>query len=116
MGLSNYVELKAKSSSVSWAPLDPIVEETGVDGLLAAAPHPAAGLLFLDWLHGVKGQTFITTKKFFSPRSDVPAPEGVGDMSQIRSKAIDMFQNYDQTKFQADYKHWQDLLDKYFVG
>ncbi len=43
----------------------------------AAAPHPAAARLFLDFLLSRPGQQFLAARSMPSVRGDVPAPEGL---------------------------------------
>jgi iron(III) transport system substrate-binding protein len=43
----------------------------------AAAPHPAAARLFLDFLLSRPGQQFLAARSIPSVRADVPAPEGL---------------------------------------
>lgn len=43
----------------------------------AAAPHPAAARLFLDFLLSRRGQQFLAARSMPSVRADVPSPEGL---------------------------------------
>ena len=43
----------------------------------AAAPHPAAARLFIDFLLSRRGQQFLAARSMPSVRSDVPSPEGL---------------------------------------
>ncbi len=43
----------------------------------AAAPHPAAAPLFIDFLLSRRGQQFLAARSMPSVRSDVPIPEGL---------------------------------------
>jgi iron(III) transport system substrate-binding protein len=43
----------------------------------AAAPHPAAARLFIDFLLSRRGQQFLAARSMPSVRSDVPTPEGL---------------------------------------
>ena len=54
----DHAELAAleKKAPVKWVPLDPVVGNTGQDGMSLKATHPSAALLFIDFLLGPDGQ------------------------------------------------------------
>lgn len=45
-----------KKAPVKWVPLEPVIGNTGQDGMSLKAVHPNAGLLFIDFLLGPDGQ------------------------------------------------------------
>ena len=45
-----------RKAPVKWVPLDPVVGNTGQDGMSLKATHPSTALLFIDFLLGAEGQ------------------------------------------------------------
>ena len=68
---SNISVAKQKGAPVEWKPIDPVIGTTGTSGLVAKAPHPHAGLLFLDFLHSKEGQLAVVKGGLSSARNDV---------------------------------------------
>ena len=49
----------AKGAPVKWLPMSPSAVTTNVASVLAAAPHPNAGKLFLDFMQSDEGQAIF---------------------------------------------------------
>jgi iron(III) transport system substrate-binding protein len=83
---SGYLEWKAKGAPVAFnVPPDGMPATPETWGLVANAPHPNAGRLFMDWLLSPVGQKAIEEGLYtHSMRPDVPGPPGGLPISQIK--------------------------------
>jgi iron(III) transport system substrate-binding protein len=68
---SNISVAKKNGAPVEWKPIDPVIGASGMSGLVAKAPHPHAGLLFLDFLHSKEGQQSVIKGGLISARNVV---------------------------------------------
>lgn len=75
---SGYLQFKAKGAPIAFvAPPEGLPTDPNVLGILDHAPHPEAAKLFLDWWFSVPGQVAMEkATSLYSPRTDVPPPEG----------------------------------------
>jgi iron(III) transport system substrate-binding protein len=53
-----------KKAPVKWVPLEPVVGNTGQDGMSLKATHPYAAMLFIDFLLGADGQKIYHDNKY----------------------------------------------------
>jgi iron(III) transport system substrate-binding protein len=97
------------------APLTILYPEDGVPatlegaGVVTTAPHPQAARLLLDFLVSKVGQEVIVDKiRYFSPRSDVAAPENSGAPENVKFLVPDWGKMAERRSvFEAD---WQKVL------
>ena len=71
----------AKGAPVKWLPMSPSAVTTNVASVLAAAPHPNAGKLFLDFMQSDEGQAIFRDNDYLPTNPNVQArvPELVPD-------------------------------------
>jgi len=83
---SGYLEWKAKGAPVAFnVPPDGMPATPETWGIVANAPHPNAGRLFLDWLLSPVGQNALEQGLYtHSLRPDVPPPPGGLPIAQIK--------------------------------
>ena len=74
------------NAPVKWAALDTAVANLGQDSLAAKAPHPNAGLLFIDWLLS-DGATILKQQGFFPGTDKVSFPYWAPDAKVAASQA-----------------------------
>jgi iron(III) transport system substrate-binding protein len=117
-GQSNILALKAKGQPVAWAPVGPIVALPGTLALIKGAPHPCAGLLFIDYLLSPQGQKTITNAGFLSPVKGVAQASYLQgqDLNALAAKAFDPSQKYDATTYNTNYNSWSDILSKDYIN
>jgi iron(III) transport system substrate-binding protein len=112
LGLSDVIKLKAKGAPLDWAPLEPAAAAGGSDGIVTKAKHPAAALMFIDYLHSKEGQQLMVGQGVISPRQDVPTP-GLGE---IKLESLDLSTKYSVEEYAAKYSEWQSLMQQTFVS
>jgi iron(III) transport system substrate-binding protein len=112
LGLSDIVKLTADGAPLAWRALEPAPAAGGSDGIISKAAHPAAALMFVDYLHSKKGQEFMVGQGVISPREDVATP-GLGE---VTFKSLDVSNEYSVDEYAKKYTEWQDLMQKTFVG
>ncbi len=82
----------------------------------AAAPHPAAAKLFVDFLLSRRGQRFLAVRSMPSVRSDVPPPAGLhpGDVP-LRAIRVGpgLLVDRDQLTRRYFLSHWQAALHQH---
>jgi iron(III) transport system substrate-binding protein len=81
----------------------------------AAAPHPAAARLFVDFLLSRKGQQFLAARSMPSVRGDVPSPEGLRAIGvPLRAIRVGPALLVDRDQLTRRYflKRWQAALDE----
>jgi ABC-type Fe3+ transport system substrate-binding protein len=61
-----------KGAPVDWVRLSPAVVNPTILGLTKNAPHPNAGLLFVEFMTSPEGQTIFQKANYLPARSDVP--------------------------------------------
>jgi iron(III) transport system substrate-binding protein len=62
----------AQGSPVAWTPVQPVIANVGELGILQGTPHPAAALLFIDFLTGSAGQKVLTGEDYTPPEDRQP--------------------------------------------
>ncbi|HYA30688.1 MAG TPA: extracellular solute-binding protein [Acidobacteriota bacterium] len=106
---SNITVAKQKGAPVEWRPVDPVIGTTGMSGVVAKAPHPYAGLLFLDFLHSKDGQLAVIKGGLSSARHDVVDPEMKFQKIYIESK-------YPPEMMEKKFIEWEGLKRKLFIS
>ena len=108
---SGYLQFKAKGAPIAFVtPPEGLPVTPNVLGLLDHAPHPEAAKLFLDWWFGVPGQ--IAMEKgtaLYSPRTDVPPPEGGIPITQFKVLAPTDWDAFLKTHTQF-VKEWDKMV------
>ncbi len=99
--LDHVTQAKATGLPAEWVPLDPVVANTGEVSFDVKAPHPNAGLLFIDYLLG-DGQDVLKKAGYF------PATEKVPFKSWLPEQGLTAEQAEQQDKA------WADLFKQYF--
>jgi len=107
---SGYLIAKGKGAPVVFVrPEEGVVVTPGVMGVVANAPHPEAGRLFLDWYLGVPGQTVMTrTVRNYSARADVPPPPGGDPITSFKLLVPDDWEAFLKTHGQF-VKEWDRM-------
>jgi iron(III) transport system substrate-binding protein len=83
-----------KGAPVTWLRLSPATVNPGLVGLPKNAPHPNAGLLFVEFLTSKEGQTIFQKANYLPARPDVPpltpelVPEKGGFAATVITPAI----------------------------
>jgi ABC-type Fe3+ transport system substrate-binding protein len=62
----------AQGSPVAWTPVEPVIANVGELGILKGSPHPAAALLFVDFITGTAGQKVLTSEDYTPPEDKQP--------------------------------------------
>lgn len=106
---SNIAVLKQKGAPVEWRPIDPVIGATGQSGLVAKAPRPHAGLLFLDFLHSKEGQEAVVKGGLSSARTDVIDPE-------MKFKKLYIESKYPPDIIEKKFAEWEGLKRKLFIS
>ena len=71
---NHHSALSAKKGAPSqWLKLEPVMVQTELHAITAAAPHPNAAKLFVEYMISKEGQTIFQKADYFPTRSDVPA-------------------------------------------
>lgn len=91
-----------KKAPVKWVALDPVVGNTGQDGMALKATHPNAALLFIDFLLGADGQKVYRDNKYAT----------AGDKIDFRVWVPEQGKTTDQ--IQKDTKLWSDTFKSTF--
>jgi iron(III) transport system substrate-binding protein len=83
---SGYLQFKAKGAPIAFvAPPEGLPTDPNVLGVVDQAPHPEAAKLFLDWWFSAVGQKAMEkATSLYSPRADVPPPDGGIPISQFK--------------------------------
>jgi iron(III) transport system substrate-binding protein len=92
----------AKGASVDWVALEPVTANVGDVMVAAKAPHPAAAMLFADFLLGDAGQKLLSD---------------IGYGSGTRSESFKSWvpeTGLDAKKYDAKYKTWEQLFKQTF--
>jgi len=99
---------KQKGAPVEWRPLDPVVTTVGYSGLSSKAPHPHAGLLFLDYVHSKEGQQLMMKGGLWSPRTDL------GSLDQ-KFKKLYLDDKYSMEELEKKLVEWENLMQQLFI-
>ena len=105
---ANIHTAKQKGAPVEWRPLDPVVTTVSYSGLTLKAPHPHAGLLFLDYLHSKEGQQLIMKGGLWSPREDIATLDQKFKKSYIDEK-------YSLDEAEKKFAEWDKLMQQLFI-
>lgn len=112
VGLSNVIKAKNKGAPIDWTPLEPAAAAGGSDSIIGKAKHPAAALLFLDYMHSQQGQQFMVSQGVISPRDDVPTP----GLDRTKFKSVDLSTKYSADEYADKHNEWQSLMQQTFGG
>jgi ABC-type Fe3+ transport system substrate-binding protein len=93
----------AKGAPVKWIPLQPVVANVGQLGIFKNAEHPAAAMLFIDWLLGTDGQKVLEKQQYTPPSVKQPFEAWVPSEGAKSAEA-----------FNQELKDWAALQKKYF--
>lgn len=94
----------AKGAPVLWKPLEPVVANVGTVLIAAKAPHPAAAVLFADYLLGEDGQKLMASYGYGSGR-EVPAFKSWAPEAGLSA-----------AEYNQQFKTWQQLFKQTFGG
>lgn len=95
----------SQGSPVAWTPVEPVIANVGELGILQNSPHPAAALLFIDFLTGAAGQKVLTTEDYTPPEDKQPFTSWIPTSGATSATA------YNQTL-----QSWTTLQKQYFGG
>jgi iron(III) transport system substrate-binding protein len=95
----------AQGSPVAWTPVEPVIANVGELGILQGTPHPAAALLFIDFITGSAGQKVLTAQDYTPPEAKQPFTSWIPTSGATSATA------YNQTL-----KSWTSLQKQYFGG
>jgi len=71
---NHHAALSAKKGAPSqWLKMEPVMVQNAPHAVTAAAPHPNAAKLFLEYMISTEGQTIFRAADYFPTRSDVSA-------------------------------------------
>lgn len=90
-------QAKATGQPVEWVPLDPVVGNAGQVSFDIKAPHPNAGLLYVDYLLGA-GQDVLRKAHYFPATQKVPFNVWVPETGKTAAQV------------EQDAKVWADLF------
>ena len=105
---ANVTMAKQKGAPVEWRPLEPVVTTVGFAGLMARAPNPHTGLLFIDFLLSKEGQQLIMKGGLWSPREDI------GTLEQKFKKTY-LDEKYSVEEIEVKFTQWENLLRQLFI-
>lgn len=80
----------AKGAPVKWLPMSPSLVTTNVASVLAGAPRPDAGKLFLDFMQSDEGQKIFSDNEYLPANPDIPArtAELIPDGQRFRGRTL----------------------------
>jgi ABC-type Fe3+ transport system substrate-binding protein len=99
-----------KGAPVEWLRLNPVTVTPGLVGMTNGAPHPNAGLLFIEFMTSREGQQIFQKADYLPARPDVPPlipeliPENGGFTGNVITPAITA----------KSYDHWNEVYNKLF--
>ena len=100
----------AEGAPSDWIPMSPVMANLSVTGLTAAAPHPNAGKLLLDFLISEEGQKIFQQAGYLPMDPNVPALTPDLKPDQGKFEAI-FFSPEDVT---ANLEHWTEIANEVF--
>jgi iron(III) transport system substrate-binding protein len=101
---ANIESLKHKGGPIDYVPVQPVVARPQGIGVAKAAPHPAAALLFLDFVLSPEGQ------KLYESMGRVPAS------TKVKSRLSDFaFVMTDPGTILRESQKWDDLWNQLFL-
>jgi iron(III) transport system substrate-binding protein len=93
----------AKGAPVKWVPLNPVVANVGQLGILTNTPHPAAAMLFIDFMTSAAGEKILEAQQYTPPDQKQPFEAWVPSAGAKSAEA-----------FNTELKSWAALQKKYF--
>ncbi|HLH99087.1 MAG TPA: extracellular solute-binding protein [Xanthobacteraceae bacterium] len=109
--LNHHAAISAdKGAPVDWVKLDPVTVAPGLVGMTKGAPHPSAGLLFIEFMTSPEGQKIFQAADYLPARPDVPPrfpdliPETGGFTGNVITPAITA----------KGYEHWNQVYRELF--
>jgi iron(III) transport system substrate-binding protein len=99
---SHAVQQQAKGAHVKWTELAPVAAHPGQVAIGNQAQHPAAAMLFADFLLGNQGGSLLRSDGEASPSTPIDVPVFVPDQGKTPQQ------------YTADEKSWTDTFNKYF--
>lgn len=99
--LDHVEDAKASGLPAEWVPLEPVVANGGQVSFDAKAPHPNAGLLYVDYLLG-EGQDVLLKNNYFPATRKVSFNVWVPEQGKTAEQA------------EKQDKDWSDLFKTYF--
>ncbi len=109
--LNHHAAISAqKGAPVDWLRLSPVTVAPGLVAMTNGAPHPNAGLLFIEFMTSKEGQQIFQKADYLPARPDVPPlipeliPETGGFAGNVITPAITA----------KGYDHWNDVAKDLF--
>jgi ABC-type Fe3+ transport system substrate-binding protein len=109
--LNHHAAISArKGAPVEWLRLNPVTVAPGLVAMTNGAPHPNAGLLFIEFMTSKEGQQIFQKADYLPARPDVPPlipeliPENGGFAGNVVTPAITAMA----------YDHWNDVFKELF--
>jgi ABC-type Fe3+ transport system substrate-binding protein len=99
-----------KGAPIEWLRLNPATVTPGLVGMTAGAPHPNAGLLFIEFMTSREGQQIFQKADYLPARPDVPPlipeliPENGGFTGTVVTPALTG----------KAYDHWNEVYNQLF--
>jgi iron(III) transport system substrate-binding protein len=99
-----------KGAPVEWLRLSPVTVTPGLVGMTSGAPHPNAGLLFIEFMTSKEGQQIFQKADYLPARPDVPPlipeliPENGGFSANVITPAMTA----------KSYDHWNEVYNGLF--
>jgi iron(III) transport system substrate-binding protein len=100
----------AKGAPVEWVRLDPTTVTPGQVGLTKNAPHPNAGLLFVEFMTSKEGQQIFQKANYLPARPDVPpaTPDLIPEHGGFRANVIT------PAMIAKGLDHWNEVFNQLF--
>lgn len=95
----------AQGSPVAWVPVQPVIANVGELGILKGTPHPAAALLFIDFLTGSAGQKVLVGEQYTPPEDKQPFASWIPTSGFTSA-----------TAYNAELQSWTSLQKEDFGG
>jgi iron(III) transport system substrate-binding protein len=99
-----------KGAPVEWLRFNPVTVTPGLVGMTKGAPHPNAGLLFIEFMTSREGQQIFQKADYLPARPDVPPlipeliPENGGFTGNVVTPALTA----------KAYDHWNEVYNELF--
>jgi len=99
-----------KGAPVEWLRFNPVTVTPGLVGMTRGAPHPNAGLLFIEFMTSREGQQIFQKADYLPARADVPPlipeliPENGGFTGNVVTPALTA----------KAYDHWNEVYNQLF--
>lgn len=114
-GMGDALKAKSEGRPVDWAPIS-VDSEPGAVALITNAPHPCAGMLFLDYVLSKAGQATIVNDGFVSPvKGTAEAPYIASfDVASLSKGAFDPSGTMTASEYNTAYNAWSAQLSSTF--